>query len=62
MQYRKICQHPYLFDEVENAMNEHGLGHMDNLIRVAGKVELCNRMLPKLFASGHRVRRLSSFL
>lgn len=55
MQYRKICQHPYLFEDVETSMNNHGLGAMENLIRVAGKMELCNRMLPKLFRAGHRV-------
>jgi SNF2 family DNA or RNA helicase len=55
MQYRKICQHPYLFDDVETSMNEHGLGSLDQLIRVSGKLELCNRMLPKLFRTGHRV-------
>ncbi|CAG7847264.1 Chromatin structure-remodeling complex subunit snf21; AltName: Full=ATP-dependent helicase snf21; AltName: Full=RSC complex subunit snf21 [Serendipita indica DSM 11827] len=55
MQYRKICQHPYLFDDVETSMANHGLGGMEQLIRVSGKMELCNRMLPKLFRSGHRV-------
>ena len=55
MQYRKICQHPYLFEDVETSMNNHGLGGLDQLIRVSGKLELCNRMLPKLFRTGHRV-------
>ncbi|KAG8857512.1 hypothetical protein FRB91_011255 [Serendipita sp. 411] len=55
MQYRKICQHPYLFDDVETSMANYGLGGLEHLIRVSGKMELCNRMLPKLFRSGHRV-------
>ncbi|KAG8931907.1 hypothetical protein FRC01_000597 [Tulasnella sp. 417] len=63
MQLRKICQHPFVFREVEDAMN---LVPMQGairatakwnatLIRTAGKVALLDRMLPKLFATGHRV-------
>ncbi len=49
MQLRKICNHPYLFQEDGNwALN-------DELIRCSGKFELLDRVLPKLKASGHRV-------
>lgn len=54
MQLRKICQHPYLFDEVEDAVNTTQLID-EKLIRSSGKVELLSRILPKLFATDHRV-------
>jgi len=54
MQLRKICQHPFLFDSVEDKMNP--TGHInDSLVRTSGKVELLSRILPKFFATGHRV-------
>ncbi|KAG8864316.1 hypothetical protein FRB96_006137 [Tulasnella sp. 330] len=63
MQLRKICQHPYVFREVEDAMNlmpsrpeiDLTRAYNDPLIRSSGKVALLDRMLPKLFATGHRV-------
>ncbi|KAJ7859520.1 SNF2-family ATP dependent chromatin remodeling factor snf21 [Mycena olivaceomarginata] len=54
MQLRKICQHPFVFESVEDKMNPGGLVD-DKLIRNSGKIELLNRILPKLFAGGHRV-------
>ena len=54
MQLRKICNHPYVFEQVELAINptkENG----PDLYRVAGKFELLDRLLPKLFATKHRV-------
>ncbi|KAJ7857605.1 SNF2-family ATP dependent chromatin remodeling factor snf21 [Mycena leptocephala] len=54
MQFRKICQHPFLFESVEDKVNPSGL--IDGkLIRTSGKIELLNRILPKFFATGHRV-------
>lgn len=54
MQLRKICNHPYVFEQVEVAMNPtKGTG--PDLYRVAGKFELLDRLLPKLKATGHRV-------
>ncbi len=48
MQLRKICNHPYLF--LQNTWeNDY------DLVRASGKVELLDRMLPKLQAAGHRV-------
>lgn len=55
MQLRKICQHPFLFDSVEDKINPTGLID-DNIYRVAGKFELLARILPKFFATGHRVK------
>lgn len=45
-QLRKICNHPYLFED-EYHVN-------DNLWRTSTKFELLDRMLPKLKAAGHR--------
>lgn len=63
MQLRKICQHPFVFREVEDAMNLVPMPAAiratakwnATLIRTAGKVALLDRMLPKLFATNHRV-------
>lgn len=54
MQLRKICNHPFVFEEVEQQVNPY---HLTNelLFRVAGKFELLRRMLGKLKATGHKV-------
>lgn len=54
MQLRKICNHPYAFEQVEMAINPTKENGMD-LYRVAGKFELLDRLLPKLKATKHRV-------
>lgn len=54
MQLRKICNHPYVFEQVEMAINPTKENGMD-LFRVAGKFELLDRLLPKLKATNHRV-------
>lgn len=54
MQLRKICNHPFVFQPVENIINPYGTSN-ELLYRVAGKFELLDRILPKLFAGGHRV-------
>lgn len=48
MQLRKVCNHPYLFSPQGYHINE-------NIFRSSGKVELLDRMLPKLKFAGHRV-------
>jgi len=48
MQLRKVCNHPYLFSTEGYHTNE-------NIIRSSGKIELLDRMLPKLKAAGHRI-------
>jgi len=48
MQLRKVCNHPYLFSPEGYHINE-------NLVRSSGKMDLLDRMLPKLKAGGHRV-------
>ncbi|KAL4254551.1 Swr1 complex component [Abortiporus biennis] len=54
MQLRKICQHPFLFESVEDKINPGGLID-EKLIRTSGKIELLSRILPKFFVTGHRV-------
>ena len=54
MQLRKICQHPFLFESVEDKVNPSSMID-DKLIRSSGKIELLNRILPKFFATDHRV-------
>lgn len=54
MQLRKLCNHPFVFDEVENQMNPLNTSN-DLLWRTAGKFELLDRVLPKYQKTGHRV-------
>lgn len=54
MQLRKLCNHPFVFEEVEDQINP-GRGTNDLLWRTAGKFELLDRVLPKFKATGHRV-------
>ncbi|KAF2095250.1 hypothetical protein NA57DRAFT_44994 [Rhizodiscina lignyota] len=54
MQLRKLCNHPFVFEEVEDQINP-GRGTNDTLWRTAGKFELLDRVLPKFHATGHRV-------
>ncbi|KAJ3768128.1 SNF2-family ATP dependent chromatin remodeling factor snf21 [Lentinula raphanica] len=54
MQLRKICQHPFLFESVEDKVNPSGVID-ERIVRTSGKLELLNRILPKFFATGHRV-------
>ena len=57
MQLRKICQHPFLFESVEDKISPGGYID-DKLIRTSGRIELLHRVLPKFFATGHRVSPL----
>ncbi|WBW74717.1 SWI/SNF ATP-dependent chromatin remodeler Snf22 [Schizosaccharomyces osmophilus] len=53
MQLKKICNHPFIFEEVERAIDPSGTNY-DLLWRAAGKFELLDRILPKLFQTGHK--------
>merc|ERR1712156_1262686 len=60
MQLRKLCNHPFMFQQVEESYAKHIGSPMDivqgpDIYRSAGKFELMDRILPKLKASGHRV-------
>ncbi|CAL2041348.1 unnamed protein product [Caenorhabditis brenneri] len=55
---RKLCNHPFLFQNIEDSCRAHWKVNEVNgkeLMRVAGKLELLDRILPKLKATGHRV-------
>ncbi|OBA17025.1 hypothetical protein METBIDRAFT_48003 [Metschnikowia bicuspidata var. bicuspidata NRRL YB-4993] len=54
MQLRKICNHPFVYEEVENLINPN-LETNDCIWRTAGKFELLDRILPKFKMTGHRV-------
>ena len=54
MQLRKLCNHPFVFEQVEDQMNP-GRYTNDSIWRTAGKFELLDRILPKFKATGHRV-------
>ncbi|EAU30536.1 SNF2-family ATP dependent chromatin remodeling factor snf21 [Aspergillus terreus NIH2624] len=54
MQLRKLCNHPFVFEPVEDQMNPTRATN-DLLWRTAGKFELLDRILPKFRATGHRV-------
>ncbi|KAG9094136.1 hypothetical protein FS749_013062 [Ceratobasidium sp. UAMH 11750] len=53
MQLRKICQHPFVFPEVEDTINPSKELNA-SLYRASGKVALLDRILPKSFAFKHR--------
>uniref|UniRef100_A0A8C1KQA4 SWI/SNF related, matrix associated, actin dependent regulator of chromatin, subfamily a, member 4a n=1 Tax=Cyprinus carpio TaxID=7962 RepID=A0A8C1KQA4_CYPCA len=60
MQLRKICNHPYMFQQIEESFSEHlgftgGIVQGPDLYRASGKFELLDRILPKLRATNHKV-------
>ncbi|KAI7829887.1 SNF2 family N-terminal domain-containing protein, partial [Kickxella alabastrina] len=63
MQQRKVCQHPYLFDfPVTDPQDPESEFLIDEqLVRSSGKLLLLDRLLPELFANGHRVLIFSQF-
>ena len=59
MQLRKICNHPFMFEKIEEAYCEHqgnagSYATGCDLYRASGKFELLDRMLPKFKETGHR--------
>merc|ERR1719328_927606 len=61
MQLRKLCNHPFMFQHIEEAYAKHTNSPTGDIVngpdiyRSSGKFELLDRVLPKLKASGHRV-------
>ena len=60
LQLRKICNHPFLFPEIESTYARHKGLHSDEiegleLIRASGKVHVLDRVLLKLKQAGHKV-------
>ncbi|KAJ1817746.1 ATP-dependent DNA helicase Snf21, partial [Coemansia sp. RSA 2598] len=54
VQLRKICNHPFVFEQVESRINPLGVNN-NLLYRTAGKFELLDRVLSKLLATDHKV-------
>lgn len=54
MQLRKICNHPFVFERVEEFVNPSKINN-ELLYRVSGKFELLRRMLYKLRETNHKV-------
>ncbi|XP_040374993.1 chromatin structure-remodeling complex protein SYD isoform X7 [Rosa chinensis] len=56
MELRNICNHPYLsqlhVEEIDNLIPKH---YLPPIIRLCGKLEMLDRLLPKLKATDHRV-------
>ncbi|CAB0003666.1 unnamed protein product [Nesidiocoris tenuis] len=60
VQLRKLCNHPFMFNHIEEKYCDHigsssGVVSGPDLFRVSGKFELLDRILPKLKATNHRV-------
>ncbi|KAM3966517.1 LOW QUALITY PROTEIN: ATP-dependent helicase brm [Aphomia sociella] len=60
VQLRKLCNHPFMFQHIEEKFCDHvgtggGVVTGPDLYRVSGKFELLDRILPKLKKTGHRV-------
>ncbi|KAL4298422.1 hypothetical protein GQ457_12G004980 [Hibiscus cannabinus] len=56
MELRNICNHPYLsqlhVEEVDSLVPQH---YLPPIIRLCGKLEMLDRLLPKLKATDHRI-------
>ncbi|KAA8549729.1 hypothetical protein F0562_001253 [Nyssa sinensis] len=56
MELRNICNHPYLsqihVEEVHSWIPTH---YLPNIVRLCGKLEMLDRLLPKLKATDHRI-------
>merc|ERR1712242_121988 len=60
MQLRKLCNHPFMFQHIEESFARHIGMPTDvvtgpDLFRASGKFELLDRIFPKMGASGHRI-------
>ncbi|XP_063901193.1 uncharacterized protein LOC135120796 [Zophobas morio] len=54
VQLRKVCNHPFLFEEVESHVNPSKQTN-DFIYKVSAKFELLDRIFAKMRATGHRV-------
>merc|ERR1719427_1315338 len=58
MQLRKLCNHPFMFQQIEESYARHIGMHTDvvqgpDIYRASGKFELLDRIFPKMKRSGH---------
>ena len=63
MLLRLCCNHPFLIKGAEKEMIKHFTNEtaMEILIKSSGKMTLLDKLLPKLYADGHRVLIFSQF-
>lgn len=54
MELKKVCNHPFVFEDVEGVINPNKLTN-ELIYRCSGKFEVLDRMLPKLQQTRHRV-------
>ena len=52
MQLRKVCNHPYIFFDLNNVMLEY---NEDWIIKTSGKFEFLDRIIPKLLYFKHKI-------
>ena len=57
MQLRKVCNHPYLFDEADS--NAHWTD--EGIVKASGKMIVLDKLLAKLKAEGRKVRDFPSY-
>ena len=57
MQLRKVCNHPFLFEEAD----PHPEYTDESIIEASGKLKVMDKLLSKLHAAGHRVVIFSQF-
>merc|ERR1719167_377334 len=60
MQLRKLCNHPFMFQHIEEAYARHVGMASDtvsgpDIYRASGKFELLDRIFPKMRRTGHRI-------
>ena len=57
MQLRKLCNHPFMFQHIEESYTNHtGIRDLGpDIYRSSGKFECIDRILPKMKESGHRI-------
>merc|ERR1712066_545928 len=60
MQLRKLCNHPFMLQHIEESYARHSGMASDvvqgpDLYRASGKFELLDRIFPKMKRSGHRI-------
>ncbi|CAL8137996.1 unnamed protein product [Orchesella dallaii] len=55
MQLRKLCNHPFMFQHIEDNYSDPAGQVTAEIWRTSGKFELLDRILPKLKDTGHRV-------
>jgi ATP-dependent helicase STH1/SNF2 len=60
MQLRKICNHPFVFREVDEDFSV-GNNIDEQIVRTSGKFELLDRILPKMFKMKHKVGPILRF-